>query len=363
MAERGSRFVNRGRPLLLSLALLVLAGGPGRPTTAAGQAGEFPAYIPISGVTPAGITVDKIGNVYLGVRETISGVLYGKIWKFTPAGEQSFFAQIGAAELYGLTATADGDIYAAMARVGSGRGVFRVDRKGNIELVAGSDQIVFPNAIAFDERGTMYVTESYSGIPPDYGQGGIWRIPKGGEAELWLRSGLLTGIKVAAYPVGANGIAFYHGHLYVTNTFPGRIVRIPVLPDGSAGDLEVWTTLQEVPESPLAGSPFPLMADDLRLDVHGNVYVAVLSRAAVVRINASDKSQETIAAFQLVPHGSVPNIPLDFPASFVFGTGKGERQNLFVSSLGWGKMYVPAIPWPGAGLAKVDAGAPGDPQH
>ena len=362
MKGRKSSFVDRWWLLLLPIVMFALAGQTGA-TSAAAPAGEFPVYIPISGVTPAGITVDKIGNVYLGIRETIDGVLYGKIWKYTPSGEQSFFAQIGAAELYGLTGTANGDLYAAMARIGSDRGVYRVDRKGNIELLPGSDQIVFPNAIASDDRGTLFVTESYSGTPPDYGQGGIWRIPKGGEAELWLRSGLLTGIKVAAYPVGANGIAFYHGDLYVTNTFPGRVLRIPVLPDGSAGDLEVWATLQDVPESPLAGSPFPLMADDVRLDVHGNVYVAVLSRAAVVRINALDKSQETIAAFQLIPHGSVPNAPLDFPASFFFGTGKGERQSLFVSNLGWGKLYVPSITWPGAGLVKIDAGVPGRPIH
>jgi len=347
------------RWLLLPLALFALVFQTGG-TTASASSGMFPAFIPMPGVTPRGVAVDKVGNVYVSVGEVRNSLEYMQIRKFTPAGEQLFSVEIGQGTIGGLMVTANGDLYIALA-AGLNRGVYRMDRRGNIEPLLGSDQIFFANGLVFDDRGTLYITESVS---PFYsGQGGIWRIPKGGEAELWLRSGLLTGIKVAAYPVGANGIAFYHGHLYVTNTFPGRIVRIPVLPDGSAGDLEVWTTLQEVPESPLAGSPFPLMADDLRLDVHGNVYVAVLSRAAVVRINASDKSQETIAAFQLVPHGSVPNVPLDFPASFVFGTGKGERQNLFVSSLGWGKLYVPAIPWPGAGLAKVDAGAPGDPQH
>jgi sugar lactone lactonase YvrE len=248
-----------------------------------------------------------------------------------------------------------------MARVGSDKGVYRVDREGQIELLPGSDQIVFANALAFDHRGTLYVTESYSGEPPDYGPGGIWRIPRGGQAELWMRHELLTGFKVLAYPIGANGIAFYHGDLYVTNTFPGRVLRIPVWPDGRAGELEVWATLQEVPESPLAGPRIPVMADDVRLDVHGNVYVAVVSRAAVVRIDAMDKSQETLAAFQIVPHGSVPNAPLDFSASLAFGTGKGERQNLFVTNLGMGKLFAPQLSWPGPGLAKISAGMPGQP--
>ena len=51
-----------------------------------------------------------------------------------------------------------------------------------------------------------------------------------------MRHELLTGVNVLGYPIGANGIAFYHGDLYVTNTFPGRVLRIPVWPDGGAGD-------------------------------------------------------------------------------------------------------------------------------
>jgi sugar lactone lactonase YvrE len=327
-------------------------------------AGLFPTFIPISGVTPSGLAVDKVGNVYVSIREVRADGQHGLIWRFSPCGEgPSLFAEIGRGEIYGLAATANGDLYAAMGRVGADRGVYRVDREGQVELLPGTEQIVFANALAFDDRGTLYVTESYSGTPPAYGPGGIWRIPRGGQAELWLQHPLLSGINVLGYPIGANGIAFFHGHLYVTNCAPGLVLRVPVWPDGSAGELEVWATLQEVPESPLAGSPIPLMADDVRLDVHGNVYVAVVSRAAVVRINALDKSQETLAAFIFPPSGSPLSAPLDFPASLAFGTGKGEMQSLFVTNLGLGKVFVPALPWPGPGLVKIDAGMPGEPFH
>jgi len=86
--------------------------------------------------------------------------------------------------------------------------------------------------------------------------------------------------------------------------------------------------------------------------------VAVLTRSAVVRINALDLSQETIAAF--------PVSPLDFPPSIAFGTGKGERTSLFVTNLGMGAASVPLPPplqWPGPGLVKIDAGVPGRPLH
>jgi sugar lactone lactonase YvrE len=361
MEKRKSRF-SYWRWMLLPLVVLMLAAQNGG-TAAAAPAGMFPDFIPMPGVMASGVAVDKVGNVYVSVRESVGGVMYGKIWKYTPAGEQSLFAEIATGEIYGLAVSANGELYAAMGRVGSDRGVYRVNQEGQTELLPGSDQIVFANAIAFDDRGTMYITESHSGSSPAYGQGGIWRIPRGGQAELWLRDGLLTGIPVVGYPIGANGIDFYNGYLYVTNCVPGLVLRIQVWPDGSAGELEVWATLQEVPESPLAGSPMPLMADDLRLDVHGNVYVAVVSRSAVVRINALDKTQETVAAFLLSPSGLPLYAPLDFSASLAFGTGKGERTSLFVTNLGIGALNIPLLPWPGPGLVKIDARVPGQPFH
>jgi hypothetical protein len=106
------------------------------------------------------------------------------------------------------------------------------------------------------------------------------------------------------------------------------------------------------------------MGDGLVLDVHGNLYVAVLTRSAVVRIDARDLSQETVAVFTaLSPVGPPPDAPLDFPASLFFGTGKGERTNLFVTNLGMGASRVPPLPWAGPGLVKIDAGVPGDPLH
>lgn len=47
--------------------------------------------------------------------------------------------------------------------------------------------------------------------------------------------------------------------------------------------------------------PYPVMGDGLALDVHGNVYVAVVTRAAVVRIDAEARSQETVATLFAAP--------------------------------------------------------------
>ncbi|MCX6575467.1 MAG: hypothetical protein NTV82_03625 [Candidatus Aminicenantes bacterium] len=372
MKKRISKLAGRWWLLLLPIAVFVVAGQIGG-TTAASQAGEFPAFIPMPGVTPRGVAVDKVGNVYVSASVGSGASEHIKIWKFTPAGDppfsaDTFYADIGQGTIGGLAVTADGDLYIAMA-AGVDRGVWRMDREGNIDLLPGSNQIFFANGLAFDERGTLYVTESVSltiftpqGKPA--GPGSIWRIPRGGEAKLWMRDELLRGTGALGQPVwiGANGIAYYHGNLYVTNTEKGTVMRIPVQKDGSAGVPEVWTTLQEVFESPLAGFPIPVMGDGIALDVHGNLYVAVLTRSAVVRINLLDKSQQTVAAFRF-PDYLPLYAPLDFPASLVFGTGKGERTSLFVTNLGMGKGLVPPLPWVGPSLTKIDAGVQGDPLH
>jgi len=69
-----------------------------------------------------------------------------------------------------------------------------------------------------------------------------------------------------------------------------------------------------------------------------------------------------VAAFR-VPDTLPLYAPFDFPASLFFGTGKGERTNLFVTNLGLGKVRVPPLPWAGPGLVKIDAGVPGRPLH
>jgi sugar lactone lactonase YvrE len=375
--------------MLVPIALLALAV-QSVGTTAAAQlpqhwgghwcpAGAFPDFIPMpAGVTPRGVAVDKMGNVYVSVGQVLlaDNKEHMSVWKYGPSGgTPSFVADIGQGTIGGLMVTAYGDLYVALA-AGIDRGVWRVDRQGHKLLLPGSSSIFFANGLAFDNRGSLYVTESVTpsvviqGRPA--GPGGIWRIPRGGQAELWMRDEVLTGTGAAGQPVwyGANGIAYYRGDLYVTNTEKGTVLRIPVQGDGSPGAPEE-EELQEVEESPLAGIPLPPMGDGLVLDVHGNLYVAVLTRSAVVRIDSRDlSSQETVAAFMAKwPIGPPPDAPLDFPASLFFGTGKGERTSLFVTNLGMGATAVPqlpvigTVPWAGRGLVKIDAGVPGKPCH
>jgi len=96
----------------------------------------------------------------------------------------------------------------------------------------------------------------------------------------------------------------------------------------------------------------------ITLDVHGNVYIAVVTRLAVVKINAEDCSQETVAALSFDPAKPFW-APLDTPNSVAFGTGKGGKQTIFATNLGLMSRLLPGPAWPGAGLMKIEAEDPG----
>ena len=302
--------------------------------------GGFPDFTTTAGV-PEGVAVDGAGNVYVSVRAATSD----QVWKYSPSGMGTLLSDLGepAGGAAGLAMDGAGNVYMCRAMVNPG--VYRITPDGKTVKLPGTEQIAGLNALAFNTEGTLYVTESCSGdlAGGNFEQGGIWRIPKGGTAQLWLRDELLTGLAptVMPFPVGANGIGFYRDDLYVVNTDKGLVVRIPLLQDGSPGSPEVWKTVEDMPESTMYQSPaFPVMLDGLTIDSDGNVYVTVVSRNAIVRINAVDRSQDTVAVY--------PNYPLDAPASMALNT---REDTLFITNLGMYEGLIPnPVPWPGPGL-------------
>jgi len=303
--------------------------------------GGFPGFTPTAGV-PEGVAVDRVGNVYVSVRAATSD----QVWKFSPSGVGTMLSDLGepTGGAAGLVADDAGNVYMCRAIVNPG--VYRITPDGQALKLPGTEQIACANALAFDPEQTLYVSETFSGdlASGQFEQGGIWRIVKDGTAQLWLRDELLTGLPPALfpYPVGANGIGFYHNDVYVVNTDKGLVVRVPVLQDGSPGSPEVWKTVEDVPESLLYQSPaFPVMVDGLTIDADGNLYVAVVSRSAIVRIDAHDRSQETVAVY--------PDCPLDAPASVALSM---RAETLFVTNLGMFADFIPdpPQPWAGPGL-------------
>jgi sugar lactone lactonase YvrE len=266
---------------------------------------------------PEGLAIDKQGNIYVGMYPT------GQIWKITPDGEQSILAILDVSGsvgggLVGLAVDDEGDLYACDA---SGRspthGIWQVDRNGATRLIAALDPAGFPNAIAVDRNGDLFVTDSYLGQ--------IWKISRTGEAKVWLKDPLL--LPVFAY--GANGIEFDRGNLFAANTDQGTILRI------EPGDEEHPPHAEVFVESPLL-----VGADGIAFDVRHNLYVAIDYQNTLVRISPDGEIRTLATASNA----------LDFPASTSFDQAKGERTFLF-----WTNFGVNLNP----SLQKMDMGIPG----
>ena len=304
-----------------------------------------------------GVAVDKTGNVF------VTSTFTGELLKFPP-GSSDFevFAtidgwatggQFGAGFL-GLAVDATGNVYGAAQWLGS-TGVYKFDRKtGDETLIAGTEQMSFPNALAFDKVGNLYVTDSNSTgvsnpVPPGHvPMGAIWQIDRDGVATKWLESALLGGNGGAglATPVGANGIVHRKGVLTVANAEGFGLFTVPVLRNGSAGAITALPTTGW----PVRDSPFgviPAVPDGIALDVHGAIYVASVAHNGVFRVNTDGTIDELFndPAFTV----------LNFPSSVAFGTGKGLKQTLYIVNLAFGPPSTPAS------LASLDVGVPGQP--
>jgi sugar lactone lactonase YvrE len=312
------------------------------PMTAASAEGHIQVAYSWTELTE-GITVDKVGNIF------VSNSPAGELWKIAPgAAEPEVFGTVegidaagGDLGLIGLAVDAPGNVYGTVVSFtnNAANGVWKFDRKtGEATKAPGSEDIVLANAIAFDKRGNMYVTDSAVGA--------VYRIPKGGgSAELWIADETLegTGVLDVGIPIGANGIAYRQGALFVSNTEKGSIVKIPVLRKGAAG----------VPSVVVEGEAI-FGIDGIALDVHGDIYAAIIAQSAVRKISLGSS-----ISFETLGEGGSGSPVLD-TSSVAFGTGKGARSTLYAVNFG---VFSQAVfdPDPRPAILEFDVGVAGMP--
>jgi hypothetical protein len=295
---------------LLSLITLVACGSQAK---AMGQVEVVTTFDAGQGELPEGVAIDKPGNIYVSLGPPFFvGGGYGAVLKISPDGtETTVLAEYptGPAPA-GLAVDASGNVFFAVPEPGGPDvGVYRVSGDGGAERLPGTENMLVPNGLAFEKQGNLFASDSALGA--------IWRIPSGesGSAEIWLQHELIAGC--TPDDLGANGIAFWKGDLYVANTSRGALVSVPVMTDGSPGEPTlVAGNLDCAPEG-LFGM------DGIALDVHGNVYALLVLQNKLVRIDPTDETFTTL----LTEEEGLWNA-----ASIAFGTGKGDRESIFISN-------------------------------
>jgi sugar lactone lactonase YvrE len=268
------------------LLATVLVGRPGATAHA-----DHPACVPPE-VTPVldfpvgaaeGLALSFDGDVFVGNINT------GEIWR-APHGDftrTSRLADLLKEEgqfnfLLGMAVQSDGTLFAAVNALLNPdvHGLWKVEADGSATRVAAAPAsfVSLLNDVDVDPSGNVYVSDSIGGA--------VWRFTPAGDFGVWSDSDLLKGgiHPVFGVPFGVNGIAYRNGALYGAIYLNGRVIEIPIQPDGSAGVPAIL-----VEDEKLLG------IDGIEFDVTGNIYATTnLNGNAVKRIRAGSLDIETV---------------------------------------------------------------------
>jgi hypothetical protein len=265
-------------------------------------------FNPAVGDLPESLTIGDDGSFYLSMSTAT-------IKRVAPDHTVSSFASLPVtpgAFATGLKFGPDGYLYAASAGFGpspSAAFIWRISPAGVVSQYAALDANGFPNDLAFDDHGNLFVTDPFLGL--------VWKIDHHTHAaSIWLADPLLAGNPanpaLTLHSFGVDGIAFDKDKhsLYFGNVDFGEILKTDIECDGSAGDLEVF-----------AGDAKLLGVDGIAFDKQGTLYAAI-------------NGQDAIAAVD--EHGHVSTVvtgsPLDAPSSLVFGNHGNDKKNLYISN-------------------------------
>ena len=215
---------------------------------------------------PEGPVLDCDGNLFLvNFKATM-------IHKVTPDGDVSVVVDIGAFN-NGALFDSTGNLIIASSGM---RAILKYSAEDGLTVLASvsdGDSLLGPNDMAWDDKGKLYFTDP-RGSSAEKRIGGIHYIGTDGIARRFA-GGL-------AYP---NGIAFDldKSHVYISETMTNRILRYEVNPDGSAGEVSIFF---ELPEDSIP--------DGMKLDVEGNLWVAVHTLGEIWQISDSGDLIHTI---------------------------------------------------------------------
>ena len=238
-----------------------------------------------------GLAFDSDHNLWAGGER-------GQIYRIDQSGVVKKIVELGGFCL-GLTFSRSQELFVCNSKLGA---LQHVDRSGR--LLHSLDRVderklVTPNFSVFDSEGNLYFSDS-----GDWGEanGYIYRLHTDGTAKYFAGP--------FAFP---NGLALSADEksLYIVQSLRDNVLRLPILPNGSAGEPEVYAAgLARVP-------------DGLVLDAQGNLYVTCYATHNLYRVTP----QREITLFAFDPLGTM----LACPTNAAFGPDDSDV--LYVANL------------------------------
>jgi truncated hemoglobin YjbI len=134
--------------------------------------------------------------------------------------------------------------------------------------------------------------------------------PHQSSSRLWLAHTHLTKTSDNPMMPGANGIKVFRDHVYVTSTERALVLRVPVNPDGTPGRADVLAE--------------QFVADDLALDVDGNLYLTTHANNTLERL--SPTGERTVLAG--------PEDGLHGATAVAFGRTAQDLHTVYVTTTG-----------------------------
>jgi sugar lactone lactonase YvrE len=311
------RHVSAGLLLASAVSLVALRSD-------AGSVSLIASFNPAQSQLPESITIDEEGTVFLSM--SVAATVY----KIIPDGHHSAvpFAPLPVAAggvAVGLKLGPDDHLYAVSAAFDpalDASHVWRISPSGAVSEYAHLDPNGFPNDLAFDDDGDLFVTDSKLGL--------VYKIDPARQVSVWLSDPRLVGDVTTANPTGvpygADGIAFdkYGRHLYVDNFDFGEVFRVAIDDQDAPGPLEL-----------VASDPRIVGADGMAFDEEGDLYLAVNKQNQIAVLHPD-------GAISVVASGA----PLDNPSSLVFGPAGCASNTLFISSFAIGEALTGGTPRP-----------------